>query len=229
MTKKKKVARKKKAKVRRKVLGNRPGITTAAKRQMASDPEGITQLQRLFLEAFVATTYVSHAAEAVGIKDMVHYDWKRGAMNGEAYTKAYELREELVEQKREQRVLANIQKVGNPDEGFTEVTTVEEIEPVLVTVPTAQCGSHPLGERCDTCETKTEMRVKKAKRTSVKKFSITAMIWEGNRKLGNPARMEVTGKDGGPIKTEQKVTLDVLRAIALGPKDKKGEDDGADG
>lgn len=175
--------------------------STRKKRRKATRPPssrkrvgGLLATQRKFLDAFLKTARIKAAADAVGIDRQLHYrDW----LKDERYKKAYEAVYAELEKRNADESLEIIEELSDPMRGWTEEVVEEEVEPVK---------NPETGE--------TEMRVTKAKRRRVKRFSVAAALWRGNRYHGNPARLEVSGPGGGPI--EGKMSLEQLRAFVDG-------------
>ena len=61
-----------------------------------------------------------------------------------------------------------------------------------------------------------QMVPKKVKRKKVRKFSTPCLLWRGNQYFGNPARLEVVGKDGGPLKISVEAAREIHEAVTNG-------------
>jgi len=154
---------------------------------------GLTGTQVEFLDALRVLHEVRKAAAATGVAFQTTYKWKKKET---AYREAYEEAVAEAEESRKQDVRAKIHEIGY--EGI-ESTIVEE-ERALRPVAGAD-------------GTITEQMITiRQKRRVEKKLSVSALLWEGNLLWGNPARVEVTGKDGGPI--DARVSVEGFRKLA---------------
>jgi hypothetical protein len=152
----------------------------------------LTSIQKQFLDALRELHEVTAAATATGMSRFQHYRW----IKRDPYKAAFEVALKEAKDARADSVFAEIHKAGH--EGW-DVEIVEE-ERALRTVPDGEGG---LVERL--------VPVKQRRRIT-KQRSVTALIWEGNHFHGNPARLELTGKDGGPIPL--KLSVEQLRELA---------------
>ena len=121
-----------------------------------------------------------------------HYEW----MKRELYKAAFEEALKEAKDARGDAVFEEIHKAGH--EGLEK--TIVEQEKALRAVPD---GAGGLIEK---------LVVVKERRSVTKQQSVSAMLWEGNHFHGNPARLELTGKDGGPIPL--KLSVEQLRELA---------------
>ncbi len=162
--------------------------------------DGLTQIQHEFLETLKQHPRgnISAVCEAMGIDRTQHYAlWKNNA----AYMAAFEEILRVVKASREDVVYEMLQKAG--DEG-TEVEIMEQVKELNAS-----------GEMVTVRQTR---RVTKTQQ-------IMAIIWENNYYKGNPLRLEVTGRDGGPVEMrnramEELVTRLDAMAIRLNGKKK---------
>jgi len=149
----------------------------------------ISAIQRQFLDAVRVVGDITKAAGAVGVSRQHHYKYW---MKQDAYKQEFEEMLKEAEEARKNDVRAEIHKLAF--EGWEE----EVVEQELISVV------DPDGN--------VEMRPTRTKRKLVKKRSISALLWEGNLLWGNPARVEVTGKDGGPL--DARVSVEAFRRLA---------------
>lgn len=175
-------------KARGKKRRSRPG------RQEREEPGGLTKVQREFLETYRAmeSPTIGAACVALGIDKTAHY---RHWLKQPVYKAAWDEVAADLEEKNKADALALMKELGDPKRGWTEETIEEEV------VPNADG----------------KLIVIRAHRKTTKRFSVAAAIWEANRKWGNPQRLEVTGKDGGPI--ENRVSLAGLWSLIAETKD----------
>lgn len=136
---------------------------------------------------------ITKAAGAVGVSRQHHYKYW---MKKDAYRTEFEAMVKEADGVRRDEVRAEIHKLGF--EGWEE--EIQEQELALRTVRAEN------GTKSD------ELVVVRQKVRRVKKRSITALLWEGNMLCGNPARVEVTGKDGGLL--EARLSVEAFRQLA---------------
>lgn len=157
--------------------------TTAGRRRKAENGK-LTQKQKQFLEAFREIGNITRAAQSVGINRWTHHvPW----MKQDRYKEEFEKVLKEYEEADSERVKDEIRRRAY--DGWDEEITDEEI----------------VERRNGTVE-----RKQKIKRTH--KWSTACLLWLGNLHHGNPARLEVTGPDGGPVET--RLSLDKFRKLA---------------
>lgn len=149
----------------------------------------ISAIQRQFLDAVRVVGDISKAAGAVGVSRQHHY---KAWMKEDAYAREFKEMLKEAEEVRRDEVRAEIHKLGF--EGWEEEVVEQEMTAVI-----ESDGS-------------VKMRPTRTKRKMVKRRSIAALLWEGNMLCGNPARVEVTGKDGGPL--DARVSVEAFRRLA---------------
>lgn len=161
--------------------------------RLKKDADGLTAIQRQFLDALLELGEVKAATEAIGINRNQHYKlW----LHQDAYAEAYEKVQAVVAKVRADEVLSAIKSRGV--DGWTEEIIEEKMIPIEV-------------RGADGKKT-TEMVRSEIKRKKVKKWSVPCLLWEGNRLYGNPARFEITGPGGGPV--EAKISVEAFRMAA---------------
>ena len=158
--------------------------TTAGRRRR--EPNGqLTVKQRLLLDTFEATGRITVAIKAAGIAHSSHY---RVWLKQDTYRLAFEEALKRFDDADKQRCLEEIRQRAY---GYEEEVIEQEMEAFVN--PTTG---------------KAEMVPKRQKRRKVKRWSVPALLWLGNRYYGNPAntgpdgqpiRQELTGKDGAPF------------------------------
>ncbi len=167
--------------------------------------DGLTQIQHEFLETLKQHPRgnISEVCEAMGIDRTAHYTtWQEST----PYVAAFEAMLKVMVPMREEIVMGMIQKAG--EEG-TEEEIVEQVQELQIN-----------------SEGVAEMVTVRQLRRVIRRPQINALFYEGNKLWGNPARLEVTGRDGGPIETRNRAMdelvtrLDAM-AIRLNGKTKK--------
>lgn len=165
------------------------------------DKDGLSANMRAFLVAFEEVQSMTDAARISGVNRTMPYEWKQ---RSSAFVEAFETVNQRVDDRKRLENLETIDRVGDPERGFdTEVIEQEQVAKVV--------NGQPVVDE----EGKQVFWLKSRKVKREKKFSITALVWRANNLNGNPAiqRMEITGKNGGPI--EGKVSLEAFREMAL--------------
>ena len=159
--------------------------------------DGLTQIQYEFLETLKQHPRgnISAVCEAMGIDRTAHYTtWQESPL----YVAAFEEILKVIVATRKDIVMGMIQKAG--DEG-TEEEIVEQVQEL----------------RTNT-EGVSELVTVKQVRRVIRRPQVTALFYEGNYLWGNPSRLEVTGRDGGPIETRNRAMEELvtrLDAMAL--------------
>lgn len=155
----------------------------------------LTAIQRQFLEALASLGEIKAASEAISINRARHY---RQWLKIPVYKAAYEEIIVAVEKQRADDVLEELRKRAL--DGYEEETAEQELE-----AKRDKDGGYTMQP--------TKQRIKRHK-----KYSDVALVWLANKHHGNPSRLEVTGKDGGPIEHRNKALetlVERLDAMAI--------------
>lgn len=182
----------KKKKASKKVKPKRKATKRLQSGRLKKNAAGLTAIQVQYLDALRELHEVKKAAGAVGVARSTVYKWEKI----DAYRNALDEAVAEAEENRKHAVRAEIHKLGF--EGWEEEIVEEER------------ALRPVAD--DKGELHERMIVIRQKRRRTKKRSMSALLWEGNLLHGNPARVEVTGKDGGPM--DMRVSVENFRRIA---------------
>lgn len=161
---------------------------TAGRRKKAPGSK-LTIAQKDFIDAVIKVGgNIERASEMAGISKWAHYEWKK---HSPVYVEAYDNSLGEAKQVREAKVEAALQEAW--EKGWDEEIIEQEMEARVINGET------------------TLVPVKQKQRRTKRRF-LNALIYEGNRLWGNPARLEVTGVGGGPI--QAKVSVEAFRELA---------------